>query len=233
MAGRIKKKDHENLSEENIKRVIGLLEAEKPITKKAACEILNISYNTTRLNKIIEEYKQEQILASKKRKENRGKPASDFEKQTIVEQFLDGESIATISKRIYRSTEFVRNVLEDIGVPQKPVGATYTQAGFVPDNCVRDEFDLGSVVWNCKKHCMAIVINLETNVRNPEYNYYRVYNIEPIEETSPYFPQYTDYGGYYDGAYAYDLAYLDHLKEYGVDVYKPYRSTFSNWLKDG
>ena len=51
---KIKKKEGENLTETNIEKVIGLLEQEKPITKKQACEILNISYNTTRLTKIIE-----------------------------------------------------------------------------------------------------------------------------------------------------------------------------------
>ena len=55
---RTKKKDYEKLTDANIKHVIELLEAEKPITKKEACGILNISYNTTRLNNIIQEYKE-------------------------------------------------------------------------------------------------------------------------------------------------------------------------------
>ena len=37
------KKSHENLTDTNIKNVIDLLESEKPITKKEACDILNIS----------------------------------------------------------------------------------------------------------------------------------------------------------------------------------------------
>jgi len=53
----VKAKDHEKLDDANIQKVSDLLEADKPITKKEACEILNISYNTTRLKKIIEEYK--------------------------------------------------------------------------------------------------------------------------------------------------------------------------------
>ena len=36
--------------------VIAKLEAEKPITKKAACELLGIAYNTTRLDNLIQEY---------------------------------------------------------------------------------------------------------------------------------------------------------------------------------
>ena len=52
----VKKKDGEKLDDANIERVIGLLNQEKPITKKAACEALNISYNSTRLTRIIDEY---------------------------------------------------------------------------------------------------------------------------------------------------------------------------------
>ena len=47
----VRKRAHENLSEVNIRRVISALE--EGITKKSACEMLNISYNTTRLNRII------------------------------------------------------------------------------------------------------------------------------------------------------------------------------------
>jgi hypothetical protein len=44
----VRKKREEKLSEANINKVIELLAAEKPITKKEACEILHIAYNTTR-----------------------------------------------------------------------------------------------------------------------------------------------------------------------------------------
>ena len=56
----IKKQEGENLTDANIKKVIRLLSAEKPITKKEACSILNISYNTTRLSKVIEDYESDQ-----------------------------------------------------------------------------------------------------------------------------------------------------------------------------
>ena len=39
----VKVKAGEDLSDSNVKRVIGLLEAEKPVTKKEACKVLNIS----------------------------------------------------------------------------------------------------------------------------------------------------------------------------------------------
>lgn len=228
---KVKKKEYENLTEAHIKRVIELLEAEKPITKKEACEILNITYNTTRLNKIIQEYKDEVAETARRRAANRGKAASTHEIQTIIECYLDGDGITEISKRIYRSNTFVKEVIEKVGVPQKVVGADCFHPGIIPEQCIREEFEPGQIVWHARKHCMAIVMEQKHNVKHKEFNYYQVYVIEPIEEISPYFPQYEGYGGYYDGAYAYDLGSLDHLKEYGVDVYRPYRPHFKKWLE--
>ena len=72
----VKKKAHENLTDESISKVISLLRQDSPITKKEACEILNIRYNTTRLQNIIDDF--EQTLARKERfkAEKRGKAAS-------------------------------------------------------------------------------------------------------------------------------------------------------------
>jgi hypothetical protein len=230
--GKVKAKEGENLTEAHIKKVIELLEAEKPISKKEACEILNISYNTTRLAKIIESHKEEIAELQRRRAANRGKAASPYEIQAVIEGYLDGDSITDISKRIYRSTTFVKEVIDTVGVPQKVVGANYWQPGIIPEQCAREEFERGQIVWHARRHCMAIVLEHKHGVSDKHVsNYYQVYVIEPIEEVSPYFPQYEGYGGFYDGAYAYDLGSLDHLKQYGVDVYRPYRPYFKNWLE--
>lgn len=229
--GRVKAKEHENLTEASIKKVIELLEAEKPISKKEACEILNISYNTTRLAKIIQEHKEEAAELQRRRAANRGKAATPYEIQAVIEGYLDGDSVTDIAKRIYRSTTFVKEVIDTVGVPQKEVGATYWQTGLIPEQCAREEFEPGQIVWHARRHCMAIVLEEKTNVNHNGFKYYQTYVIEPIEEISPYFPQYQGYGGFYDGAYAYDLGCLDHLKKYGVDVYRPYRPHFKKWLE--
>jgi hypothetical protein len=233
--GRVKAKEHENLTEANIRKVIELLEAEKPISKKDACEILNISYNTARLAKIIEQYRDEQEEQQRRRAANRGKPATPYETQTIIESYLDGDSIADISKRIYRSSTFIKEVIEAVGVPQKVTGSDYWHPGIIPEQCAREEFERGQIVWHARRHCMAIVLEQKHSVSDKENNYYQVYVIEPVEEVPgphySFFPKNLDYGGFYDGAYAYDLGSLDHLKQYGVDVYRPYRPCFGKWLE--
>lgn len=231
LKGKVKAKEHENLSETNIKKVMELLSSEKPITKKEACEILNISYNTTRLNKIIQEFKDGAAELQRRRAANRGKPASSYEIQACIEGYLDGESLADIAKRIFRSSGFVKEVIDRVGVPQKVVGSDYRYPGIIPDQCMREKFEYGQIVWHARRHCMAIVLEEKTNVKDKTSKYYQVYVIEPIEEQSPYFPQFEGYGGYYDGAFAYDLGSLDHLKQYGVDVYRPYRPHFKKWLQ--
>lgn len=233
MLARIKTKEHENLSDTNVDKVIKLLEAEvDPINKKEACSILNISYNTTRLGKIIQNYKDKVELSRRKRKENRGKPANNYEISVCVERFLNGDSISDIANSIFRPTNFVKEVIEKVGVPTKSKNKDrlYWTAEFVPEKCARDSFREGQVVWNTKRDAMCIV-RYQEPTKDTSFNYYRVFVIEPIEETSPFFPQYQDFGGYYDGAYSYDLASLDHLKEYGVDIYKPYMASFKNWIK--
>lgn len=228
---KVKAKEGENLTQTHIKKVIELLETEKPISKKDACDILNISYNTTRLTKIIEQYKQEQEEQQRRRAANRGKEATAFEIQSIIEGYLDGDTLAEISKRLFRPSAFIKDIIEFVGVPQKVTGNDYYNPSIIPDRCSREEFDRGQVVWHSRRHCMAIVLEQKHNVSDKTNNYYQVYVIEPIDEPSPYFPQYTDYGGYYDGAYAYDLGSLEHLKQYGVDVYRPYRPHFKTWLE--
>ena len=67
-AKKTKRQQEEKLTPSNIDYVISLLEAEKPITKKDACAILCIAYNTTRLQQIIDKHKEKQARDASKRK---------------------------------------------------------------------------------------------------------------------------------------------------------------------
>jgi len=118
----IKKKDHERLEDSNIERVIELLNAEKPITKKAACEILNISNNTTRLNKIIEDYHERKERRKRNFAKNRGRPLDDFEKKNIVNWYLQGNNITELSEMLYRPPTRIKEVLDKVGVPERARG---------------------------------------------------------------------------------------------------------------
>lgn len=227
---KVKKKEHEKLSDANVARVIDLLEATPPISKKIACEILNISYNTVRLSKIIEEYKDNIVQVAKRKAANRGKPAEPHEIQTVIQGYLDGDPISKMADILYRSASFIKDLIDNIGVPTR--GGGYFETYPLPEQCVADNFEVGQVIWSTKHDRMAIVrreLAPGTTGNKRDYLLYDIYVIESIDEPSPYFPL-EGYGGFHSTQAVYDLGNLNHLKEYGVDVYRPYRAYFKEWL---
>jgi len=241
---RVKKKDYENLSASNIKKVISLLNPPtlspvptgqptvsiKAITKKEACDILNIAYNTTRLDKIIAEYyEQLEYVASRKRK-NRGQAATNQEVSEAVAGYLRGEPIADIAKNLYRSPAFVKALIEKVGVPERVVGEDSAEVDYLPEQCIAESFNIGDIVWSAKYHSSAIIedeISVDYQAERPGYldvNYERKYNskcyaiyvLARSEDDSVYEKRKPGFSAF---SLAYDLGSLEHLKEYGVDLH--------------
>jgi hypothetical protein len=224
---KVKKQEHEKLSAANIEHVISLMEAKQPITKKAACEILNISYNTTRLAKIIDEYKENKAYEAARREKNRGKPAEPHEIQTIIELYLIGDPISDISKRLYRPTSFVSTIIERIGVPTRPTGDDKHFKALLPEQCVAKSFKIGDIVWSAKYHATAKIMavldddyfNAHKGMVRVDYpaisgaNCYKIHIRERLEDVPARFAN-VGVGGFFASALAYDLGSLEHLKEY-------------------
>ena len=143
----------------NISRVIRLLEPTeegvKPITKKDACQILGMAYNTTRLGTIIEDFKKAQARDAERRAALRGKPATQEDVVYIISEYLNGETVDYISKRTYRSPTFIKRVLEDNAVPIRVPGATYFKPQLVPEGAVRDRFKIDEVVYSARYDSLA------------------------------------------------------------------------------
>ena len=213
---RVKKKDHEKLSDANIKHVIELLEADKPITKKTACEILNISYNTTRLKNIIDGYQSRKATEKKHRDRNRGKPATEDEISEVISEYLTGTNVTDIAKNIYRSSSFVKGIINRLGIPEKLTGDDKYSTAILPDQCVSETFTPGQVVWSAKYHTPCEIIS-EVDGEQYEQKYgckaYRIYVIEALDEAPEYFPRVT-VGGFNAVALACDLGNLEHLEHY-------------------
>ena len=207
---RVKKRDYENLTAQNITKVIQLLEQDKPITKKEACEILSISYNTTRLNKIIEEFQERRQYVADRKAINKGKRAAPYEIKEAITNYLQGESVSEIAAGLYRSSGFVRSILDKVGVPQRPTNIEErTVPSIIPESCVSEDFVKGEKVWSATYHAPAI-IDSETEVGTKyESKGYRVYILEKSEGTA---------GGFYAYQLACELGRLSHLEEYGVDL---------------
>lgn len=222
---RIKKQEGENINDSSIRKVIAGLEQARPITKKEACEILNISYNTARLARILEDWKETQSYIKSRKEANRGKPASQYEIGEAVFCYLKGQTISEIAKGLFRSPGFIKNIIDKVGVPQKSEDIT------LPDNCISDSFEEKEVVWAAAYNRIALVQKELTpdyvencrGMKNIDYEakygckVYQIYVLEEVENSSPYFP-YVETGGFAAYACAYDLGSLKHLQEFGVDL---------------
>lgn len=215
---RVKKKDHEKLDDSNIKHVIELLNSEKPITKKEACSILNISYNTKRLQTILDGFVQKQEHTAKRKAQNKGKPASDAEKKEIAQGLLEGDNYSSIAKGLYRSPAFVKSVALRLGVPEKATGDEKYKTAFLPDQCITDSFSVGETAWSAVHHAP---VEIREELSDPKYEErygckcYRIYVKQKGDFSDSFFPG-VQTGGYNAFLPAYDLGSLRHLKDLNI-----------------
>jgi len=199
--------EEELMTDANISRVIRLLEPQeegvKPITKKDACQILGMAYNTTRLGTIIEAFKERQARSAKRRAELRGKPATREDIIYIISEYISGETVDSISKMTYRSPTFIKRVLEDNAVPIRVPGHSYFTPELVPEGAVRDRFKVGEVVYSARYDSLA---RIEAETKTEKYGYiYRVWLLAEKWLQSA-------------NQEAYELASLEHLRELGVRI---------------
>lgn len=199
--------EEELMTDANISRVIRLLEPQeegvKPITKKDACQILGMAYNTTRLGTIIENYKASQARSAKRRAELRGKPATKDDIIYIISEYMAGETVDAISKTTYRSPTFIKKLLEEHSVPIRVPGHSYFNPELVPEGAVRERFKVGEVVYSARYDSTA---RIEAEQTHPKYGF--IYRVWLLNEK------------WLQAAWqeAYELASLEHLRELGVRI---------------
>jgi hypothetical protein len=199
--------EEELMTDANIAKVIRLLdpqeEGKKPITKKDACAILGMSYNTTRLGTIIEEYKQKQVRTAQRKSELRGKPATQEEKVYIISEYLNGETVDAISKMTYRSSRFIKDILEGNSVPIRVPGSSYFSPELIPDGAIRDRFKIGEVVYSSRYDSTA---RIDAEQKSDKHGWvYRIWLLADKWQQNAY-------------QEASELASLEHLREMGVRI---------------
>ena len=236
----VKAKAHEKLDGANVQKVINLLGTDEPITKKEACEILNIRYNTTRLQRIIDEHTEVWEYKEKRKNQNKGKGATRDEIKTVIEYYLDGDNVSEIATRTYRSNAFVKAIIERTGIPQKLSKEEHSKCyrhkfQMLPEECVSDSFQEGEKVWSVKDNAMALIkreqtvgyMNSMPGYMKPVVNYeekygakgYSLYVLTPCDLRNSLFPWMDgNKVGYHSFALAYDIGSLKHLEQYGVNI---------------
>ena len=200
----VKVKESEDLSSANIEKVIGLLSAEKPCTKKEACSILRIAYNTTRLQTIIDNYKEKKQREAQLRADKARKPATLAEIQYAIQEYLTGEAISKIAESLYRSASFVDRILTRCAVPKRCTGWSYFTPELIPEESSKEEFQVGEKVWSARYESIA-TIRAEVPRQPHPSKVYRIYLEDERWQQSAYQP-------------AEELASLSHLINYGVKI---------------
>lgn len=185
--------------------------------------MLNIAYNTTRLQRIIDDYQDKVSYRQLRKSQNRGRGATSAEITEAVERFLVGESIAEIAKGLFRSAGFVRAIIERVGVPQK-------EDTLLPEECCAEDFSPGELVWSSVYKAPALVeheMSIDHQAERAGFldvDYEKKYSskcyaiwvlVEHDEEKEDAWAR-VKTGGFNAYSLAYDLGKLEHLKEYGV-----------------
>jgi hypothetical protein len=201
----VKAKEHEKLDEATISRVISLLNSTPPITKKEACEILNISYNTTRLTSIINEHQEKLARRKSNYEKKKGKPLDDFEISNIVKSYLQDQEVSEIAASLFRSPSLVSKVLENLGVPRRPRGKVNYTPTLLPDECVLTETKPGDLVWSAFYDSAAEVIK-QSGVSRDGSPVYQIYVFQESESGRR--------AGFYANQKLEELGSLEHLKKY-------------------
>lgn len=191
-------KDSEKLDDASMERVIKLLEEKG--TKKAACQILNISYNTTRLDRLIETYKEKKVKDAERRLEKRGKPASKEEASFIITEYLEGATVDSISKSLFRGVQFVHNILEFYGIPKRNSSPDYFHPALIPEISMAESFEPGEIVYAARYDSLAKVVK---EVACPSGKTYRIYLKSERFREFAYQP-------------VWELASLKHLRAEGI-----------------
>ncbi len=222
----VRTKSYEKLDETNLQRVWEALNSSSPITKKEACEMLNITYNTTRLNRILEEHTDTMQYRAKRKSQLKGTKATPDEIKQVIEWYLSEHPVSEIAQRMYRSSTFVKNIINKVGVPEKrpktEQGAKH-KVGFLPEECVSESFEVGERVWCARYDLPGIIKKVMPNTKQTNYkdkygvDCYHVYVIEITNFDTPNFG-YQEVGGYNSHQLAYDLGSLKHLQKYGADI---------------
>lgn len=157
MATRKTRAEIERLDDASMEKVIAALEQEKPVTKKVACEMLAIAYNTTRLASLIEKYKEGKARDAARRAALRGKPATQDEVTYIIQEYLEGSTIDALTKSTFRPANFVKHVLEKYSVPIRAASHDYFRPELIPEGAMRERFSVGEKVYSARYDSTATI----------------------------------------------------------------------------
>jgi hypothetical protein len=192
-----------DISKEQYLAAIKLLE--EGGTKKAACEVLGINYNTTRLADLIETFQKREEVAKNMRAKKRGTPVDDAEFVEMATAYFERTPLNEIARMAFRSEAVVKHHLEVGGAMLRQHGnVDPLNPPMLPDICMRDSFKIGEIVWVAGYNCVG---EIKAEFQRGGENAYKVYLLDASQERVVY-------------QMVYELGSLEHLTSRGFDVTK-------------
>ena len=180
-------------------------------TKKGACEILGIAYNTKRLDTLIEDHITRRDAEKRLRATKRKTAITPDESIAMITDYLRGESMQDLSNSYYRSVSVIKQHIEKCGADLRQSEAIdELRPPLLPEICDTDYFDVGEYAWSAKYGC---IVRICKEVHSPQCKAYR---IRVIKEND----------AFYSCQPVFDLGSLRHIK--GID----WKNLSSNILTD-
>jgi hypothetical protein len=169
-------------------------------TKKAACEMLGMSYNTTKLAQLISQFETRIEAEAEVRAKKRKEPVSPQEVVWWITDYLRGSSLSELSESYFRSEAVIRLHLEKHGAMLRKPKVDRRNPPMLPEQCISEDFTEGQYVWAAAYNCVAVVKGFYKGA-------VKIMVLSDGIQEHSYQP-------------AYDLGSLKHLADLGVDLTK-------------
>lgn len=134
-------------------------------TKKACCEYLGITYNTTKLDKIIKEFDEREARQKITKAQNKNKVLSDIEVNQIAKRYSEGEAVSKLADDFYVSPQKIKAAIMKSNIPIRARGKKHAPK---TDHIVQDlnvKFKKGDRVFVRSENKYATVYH----VRDEDY----------------------------------------------------------------
>ena len=116
---------------------------------------------------------------------------------------MEGATVDSISKSLYRSAGFVSSLLDKFSVPKRATSTDYFRPELIPEEAVRDRFAVGEVVYSARYDSCA---RIDKESHDPRYGWiYRIWLLSDKWLQSAW-------------QESCELASLQHLRELGVKI---------------
>lgn len=170
---------YDNIPEAKIRNAIWYLKNNK--TKKFVCDFLGIPYNVKKLDSLITDFRKGVAKELELRQAARHKVFTEVEKQTIVKQYLAGDSQAKLAEDFFVSTKRIKDILLETNTPIRGKGKKTTKVDHIEQD-LETKLDVASKAFFTKNNCFVEIVK----VYDEEYIDYLQDGYQKYIETYPF-----------------------------------------------